>query len=72
VEIDSKLLQHGGLVLDHQDRRTEDVGGPVDLESGRQRRKPDLAVAGATGRSAVNAVVFQARLYTIIYNYSLP
>ena len=51
VEVDAQLLQHRRLVLDHQDRRAENVGGTVDLEAGRERRQADLA----PGRSAISA-----------------
>ncbi len=32
VQVDGQLLLHRGLVLDHQHRRTQHVGGPVDLQ----------------------------------------
>src|SRR4029077_8165471 len=71
VEVDAQLLLHGGLVLDHQDRRTEHVGGAVDLEAGRQRRQPDLAAPGLSPSAARYAWFLQGHLYMSFNDYSL-
>ena len=61
LEVDAQLLQHRRLVLDHEHRRAEDVGGAVDLQARRQRGQPHLTLAVGlilAGRS----VVFQGWL----------
>ena len=46
VQVDPKLLEHGGLVLDHEDRGAEYVRRPVHLQAGRERRQAHLALPG--------------------------
>jgi hypothetical protein len=69
VQVDPQLLLHGGLVLDHQDRRTEHVGRAVDLEAGRQRRQPNLAAPRLSASAARYAWFFQGYLYMIFNDY---
>jgi hypothetical protein len=44
VQVDTKLLEHRGLVLHHQDRGAEHVRRAIDLQPGRQRRQTHLSL----------------------------
>ncbi len=69
VQVDPQLLQHRGLVLDHEHGGAEDVGRTVDLETRRERRQADLALGriAISGVSPANSVIFQATTYFIFY-----
>ncbi len=69
MQVDPKLLQHRGLVLDHEDGGAEDVGRTVDLEARREWGQADLAL-GQIAISALppsNGAIFQGPAYFIFY-----
>jgi hypothetical protein len=67
MQVDPQLLQHRGLVLDHEHGGTQNVGRPVDLEAGRQGRKADVPPSSIAWPAA-NASSFQDLIYTTIYD----
>jgi hypothetical protein len=66
VQVDPQLLLHRRLVLDHQDGGTEDFGGPVDLEAGREWREPNVAATRLSAHPGAHGWVFQVLRYMII------
>jgi hypothetical protein len=66
VQVDAQLLLHGRLVLDHEHCGAEHLRRPEDLEAGRKRRQPDLAIFVAF---PPKASVFQGLTYVILNDY---